>query len=95
MNNEKLARVPKMIVKTEDLSYDETVKSILSERLIAAYIAQQVVPEYQLSLAIGKAGQNVRLAAKLTGWKIDVKSESAAAKLDSLQNKAEKEETEE
>jgi len=35
------------------------------------------VPEDQLSLAIGKGGQNVRLAAKLTGWKIDVRSESA------------------
>jgi len=34
-----------------------------------------IVPEDQLSLAIGKDGQNVRLAAKLTGWKIDVKSE--------------------
>jgi N utilization substance protein A len=34
-----------------------------------------VVPKDQLSLAIGKDGQNVRLAAKLTGWKIDVKSE--------------------
>jgi len=38
-----------------------------------------VVPDYQLSLAIGKRGQNARLAAKLTGWKIDIKSESAAA----------------
>jgi len=37
-----------------------------------------VVPDNQLSLAIGKGGQNVRLAAKLTGWKIDVKSESAS-----------------
>jgi len=37
-----------------------------------------VVPDTQLSLAIGKAGQNARLAAKLTGWKIDIKSESAA-----------------
>lgn len=34
--------------------------------------AQVTVPEYQLSLAIGKAGQNVRLAARLTGWKIDI-----------------------
>lgn len=34
--------------------------------------AKVVVPEYQLSLAIGKAGQNVRLAARLTGWKIDI-----------------------
>jgi N utilization substance protein A len=40
-----------------------------------------VVPDYQLSLAIGKKGQNARLAAKLTGWKIDIKSESEARKL--------------
>jgi len=38
-----------------------------------------IVPDDQLSLAIGKNGQNVRLAVKLSGWKIDVKSESAAA----------------
>jgi len=37
-----------------------------------------IVPDDQLSLAIGRAGQNVRLAVKLTGWKIDVKSESVA-----------------
>ena len=37
-----------------------------------------VVPDYQLSLAIGKKGQNARLAAKLTGWKIDIKSETQA-----------------
>ena len=37
-----------------------------------------VVPDYQLSLAIGKAGQNARLAAKLTNWKIDIKSETQA-----------------
>lgn len=39
-----------------------------------------IVPDYQLSLAIGKRGQNARLAAKLTGWKIDIKSESDAEK---------------
>ena len=38
-----------------------------------------VVPDHQLSLAIGKKGQNARLAAKLTGWKIDIKSETDAA----------------
>ena len=38
-----------------------------------------VVPDYQLSLAIGKAGQNARLAAKLTNWKIDIKDETQAA----------------
>lgn len=42
-------------------------------------ISRVVVPDYQLSLAIGKEGQNARLAAKLTGWKIDIKSESQAA----------------
>ena len=41
-----------------------------------AKIARVVVPDFQLSLAIGKEGQNARLAAKLTGWKIDIKSES-------------------
>lgn len=40
-----------------------------------------IVPDYQLSLAIGKRGQNARLAAKLTGWKIDIKSETDAAKV--------------
>lgn len=39
-------------------------------------VATVVVPDYQLSLAIGREGQNARLAAKITGWKIDIKSES-------------------
>ena len=43
--------------------------------------ARVVVPDYQLSLAISKEGQNARLAAKLTGYKIDIKSESQAAEL--------------
>jgi transcription termination/antitermination protein NusA len=42
-------------------------------------VAGVIVPDYQLSLAIGKEGQNARLAAKLTGWKIDITSESQAA----------------
>ena len=42
-------------------------------------VSRVVVPDYQLSLAIGKEGQNARLAAKLTGWKIDIKNESQAA----------------
>ena len=41
--------------------------------------ATVVVPERQLSLAIGKEGQNARLAAKLTGWRIDIKSDVQAA----------------
>ena len=41
-----------------------------------------VVPDDQLSLAIGKEGQNARLAARLTGYKIDIKSKTAAAELE-------------
>ena len=41
-----------------------------------------VVPDYQLSLAIGKEGQNARLAAKLTGWRIDIRSDTAPAGTD-------------
>ena len=40
------------------------------------HFAQVIVPDDQLSLAIGKAGQNARLAARLTNWKIDIKSET-------------------
>lgn len=43
-----------------------------------AQIARVVVPDYQLSLAIGKEGQNARLAARLTGWKIDIHSDADA-----------------
>jgi len=41
--------------------------------------AEVIVPDFQLSLAIGKEGQNARLAARLTGWRIDIKSESQVA----------------
>ncbi|NCB04802.1 MAG: transcription termination/antitermination protein NusA [Clostridia bacterium] len=44
-----------------------------------------VVPDNQLSLAIGKEGQNARLAAKLTGWRIDIKSQSQAAQMFDMQ----------
>lgn len=54
--------------------------------------ATVVVPDFQLSLAIGKEGQNVRLAAKLCGWKIDIKShtqfEEAGGTYDSLRTEA-------
>lgn len=43
-----------------------------------ARAARAVVPDYQLSLAIGKEGQNARLAAKLTGWRIDIRSDEGA-----------------
>jgi N utilization substance protein A len=44
----------------------------------AARVAQVIVPDYQLSLAIGKEGQNARLAARLTQWRIDIRSDTAA-----------------
>ena len=45
---------------------------------LAARSARVVVPDYQLSLAIGKEGQNARLAAKLTGWRIDIRADTEA-----------------
>ncbi len=61
---------------------EELIASVLSPAKVEAVIvndeeekiATVVVPDYQLSLAIGKEGQNVRLAAKVSGWKIDIKS---------------------
>lgn len=55
--------------KVVSVSVDEDAKS-----------ASVIVPDYQLSLAIGKEGQNARLAARLTGYKIDIKSESQVQK---------------
>ena len=57
--------------------------------------AQVIVPDNQLSLAIGKSGQNARLAAKLTNWKIDIKSESQFRELLEKQDNGENNETEE
>ena len=50
---------------------------MVDERLRAARV---VVPDYQLSLAIGREGQNARLAARLTGWRIDIRSDTAPAR---------------
>lgn len=58
------------------LSPSKVVEVFIKEREKEALV---VVPDYQLSLAIGKEGQNARLAAKLTNWKIDIKSESQFA----------------
>jgi transcription termination/antitermination protein NusA len=44
---------------------------------LANRVAQVIVPDYQLSLAIGKEGQNARLAARLTGWRIDIRPDTA------------------
>ncbi len=57
------------------LSPSKVVEVIVNEEEKATTV---IVPDYQLSLAIGKRGQNARLAAKMTGWKIDIKSESEA-----------------
>lgn len=59
---------PARIISVDILADDEN-----------AHEALVVVPDDQLSLAIGREGQNVRLAHKLTGWKIDIKNESQAA----------------
>ncbi len=67
---------------------DEHIANALSPaKVIAVEIFEDekasrvIVPDYQLSLAIGREGQNARLAAKLTGWKIDIKSETQALML--------------
>ncbi len=78
----------------EALSPAKAVKVTLNEETKSAFV---VVPDNQLSLAIGKAGQNVRLAARLTGWRIDIRSEAqvARAALMAVTNEAESEEGEE
>lgn len=65
------------------LSPSKVVEVLINQREKSAMV---VVPDYQLSLAIGKEGQNARLAAKLTNWKIDIKSETQFEEyLDSIQ----------
>ncbi len=74
-------------------------KALSPAKVLMVYVneeekaARVVVPDSQLSLAIGKEGQNARLAAKLTGWKIDIKSQSQAdAVLDAAEAEPEAEE---
>lgn len=62
-----------MVYLSNALSPARVVQVVVYEDEMAASV---VVPDHQLSLAIGREGQNARLAAKLTGWKIDIKSES-------------------
>lgn len=64
-----------VIYVSNALSPSKVVDVLVNEEEKATTV---VVPDYQLSLAIGKRGQNARLAAKLTGWKIDIKSETDA-----------------
>jgi N utilization substance protein A len=61
----------------EALSPAKALKVTINEEIKSAFV---VVPDNQLSLAIGKAGQNVRLAARLTGWRIDIRSEAQVAR---------------
>lgn len=77
LNGEKID----IIVWSKDIS-EFIANSLSPAKVISVDVnedeksAKVIVPDYQLSLAIGKEGQNARLAAKLTGWKIDIKSES-------------------
>ncbi|MBQ7925771.1 MAG: transcription termination/antitermination protein NusA [Lachnospiraceae bacterium] len=75
--------------KIDVVNWDENPGNLIQNALAPAQIvavfadpdektAKVVVPDYQLSLAIGKEGQNARLAARLTGYKIDIKSETQA-----------------
>lgn len=75
--------------KIDIINWDENpailIENALSPAKVIAVMADPddktalvVVPDYQLSLAIGKEGQNARLAARLTGFKIDIKSETQA-----------------
>ncbi len=77
LNGEKIDIIPWSEDPVEfiaaSLSPSKVVKVAVSKEEKSAKV---VVPDYQLSLAIGKVGQNVRLAAKLTGYRIDIKSES-------------------
>lgn len=75
--------------------------SLLPAKILAVDIkeeekfAQVIVPDDQLSLAIGKSGQNVRLAVKLTGWKIDIKTETQFREILKNQQESETENSEE
>lgn len=78
--------------KIDIITWDENPAFLIENALSPAKVicvvadeeareAQVIVPDYQLSLAIGKEGQNARLAARLTGYKIDIKSETQAREL--------------
>ncbi len=71
------AEIAKFIANS--LSPAKVMNVLLDDHLEAGKTGTVIVPDRQLSLAIGKEGQNARLAAKLTGWRIDIKSASEAA----------------
>ena len=81
--------------KIDIITWDENAAFLIENALSPAKVicvvadeelreAQVIVPDYQLSLAIGKEGQNARLAARLTGYKIDIKSETQAREMGCL-----------
>ena len=89
--------------KIDIINWDENpailIENALSPAKVIAVMADPdektalvVVPDYQLSLAIGKEGQNARLAARLTGFKIDIKSETQARESGDLYDYDEEEE---
>ena len=81
LNGEKIDIIPWSENPLEFIAKALSPATVLSVTQMGEKSAVAVVPDDKLSLAIGRDGQNARLAARLTGWKIDVKSESAAAKL--------------
>ena len=92
--------------KIDIIEWSENMEKYVSNALSPAKIisvkideknrgALVLVPEDQISLAIGQRGQNVRLAAKLTGWKIDVKSEKMLEDEQKILNENQEENTEE
>ncbi len=83
--------------KIDVINWSEDPKEFIAaalspSKVVAVSINEQeqsakiVVPDHQLSLAIGKEGQNARLSAKLTGWRIDIKSETQARETNFLEN---------
>lgn len=78
------------IIKWSENPAEFIANSLNPAHVLTVFIADEekacrvVVPDNQLSLAIGKEGQNARLAAKLTGWRIDIKSQSQAIELDDM-----------
>ena len=81
LGGEKIDIIPWSENPLEFIAKALSPATVVSVTQLGEKSAIAVVPDDKLSLAIGRDGQNARLAARLTGWKIDVKSESAAEKL--------------
>jgi N utilization substance protein A len=93
LNGEKIDIIPWSENPLEFIAKALSPAKVISvTQLEGENTAMAVVPDDKLSLAIGKDGQNARLAVRLTGWKIDVKSESNAAKLNLIPKAEETEE---